>query len=174
MLLRLSKIALTAASVLFLFLVVFNNLSDYGSNYAFVENVLNMSTTFEGNTAMWRAIEAPWIYHLFYASIIGWEALAMVIIGLGVAKLWAARKASAAAFQKAKTFAAVGLVVSMLQWYIAFIIVGAEWFLMWQSDSWNGQDAAMRMFLMMGVSLIFLMQRDDELEGVATQTQSQS
>jgi predicted small integral membrane protein len=49
----------------------------------------------------------------------------------------------------------------MLQWYIAFLTVGAEWFLMWQSPSWNGQEPAMRMFLVMGVSLIFLMQRDE-------------
>jgi predicted small integral membrane protein len=51
----------------------------------------------------------------------------------------------------------------MLQWYIAFLTVGAEWFLMWQSKSFNGQDAAMRMFVVMGISLIFLMMKDDEI-----------
>ena len=41
--------------------------------------------------------------------------------------------------------------------------VGGEWFLMWQSKVWNGQDAAFRLFAMMGVSLVFLNLRDDEL-----------
>jgi len=35
--------------------------------------------------------------------------------------------------------------------------------LMWQSKTWNGQDAAFRMFAIMGVSLVFLSLRDDEL-----------
>jgi predicted small integral membrane protein len=157
---RYCKIALVATNVFFLLLVVFNNITDYGSNFMFVENVLNMSTTFEGNKAMWRAIESPVIHHLFYISIILWEALALIVISAGTLKLWNARAGDLEAFQKAKTWAAAGLTISLLQWYIAFISVGAEWFLMWQSQSWNGQDAAMRMFLMMGVSLIFLMQKE--------------
>ncbi len=157
---RYCKIALVAANAFFLLLVVFNNITDYQSNLMFVENVLNMSTTFEGNNGMWRAIENPFIHHLFYISIILWEALALVVISVGALKLWTARAGSLEAFQKAKEWAAAGLTISLLQWYIAFISVGAEWFLMWQSQSWNGQDAAMRMFLMMGVSLIFLMQKE--------------
>lgn len=163
MLIRYSKIALVACSCFFLFLVVFNNLFDYGSNYAFVEAVLSMNTTFEGNAGMWRAIESPVVHHLFYWSVIAWEASAMVLIGWGTWKLWKSKSEGAAAFNKAKGIAAVGLTLSMLQWYIAFLTVGAEWFLMWQSQSFNGQDAAMRMFLVMGVSLIFLMMKDDEL-----------
>lgn len=159
---RYCKIALVAANAFFLLLVVFNNITDYRSNLMFVENVLNMSTTFEGNNGMWRAIESPVIHHLFYLSIILWEAIAFVVLSVGVVKLWQGRSAASAAFQQAKAWAAAGLTISLLQWYIAFITVGAEWFLMWQSETWNGQDAAMRMFLMMGVSLIFLMQKDSE------------
>lgn len=162
--LRYCKIALLATNAFFLFLVVLNNITDYGSNYAFVENVLNMSTTFPDNNAMWRAIENPLIYHVFYIGIIGWEALAMGVIGFGSWQLWKARSEDAATFNKAKAWGSVGLTISMLQWYIAFLTVGAEWFLMWQSESWNGQDAAMRMFLVMGICLIFLNLKDDSLE----------
>lgn len=157
---RISKILLLASNAFFLLLIVFNNITDYRSNFLFVENVLNMSTTFEENNGLWRAIESPLIHHLFYLTIILWEAVAFGIIALGTMKLWQARNESEAVFHQAKTMGAVGLVVSMLQWYIAFICVGAEWFLMWQSETWNGQDAAMRMFLMMGVSLLFLMQKE--------------
>lgn len=163
MVLRYSKIALAFASFLFLFLVVFNNLTDYGSNYAFVENVLGMKDTFEGNKGQWRAINSPVIYHLFYASIILWESAAMVLLAMGTWKLWCSRVAGAKDFNLAKNLVFAGLTLSMLQWYIAFLSVGAEWFLMWQSKTFNGQGAAHRMFVIMGISLIFIAMKDDEL-----------
>ena len=163
-LVRLSKVALLAASCFFLFLVVLNNLTDYGSNFLFVENVLGMTTTFEGNALQWRAITAPWVHHVFYAMIILWEAVAMGVIGWGSLLLIRALRADAATFQRAKRVGLAGLTLSMLQWYVAFITVGGEWFLMWQSDIWNGQDAAFRMFAMMAASAIFLNQRDEELD----------
>ena len=88
--------------------------------------------------------------------------MAGALCAVGAWKIWQARAASPAVFQKAKTLAAFGLVVSMLQWLVAFITVGGEWFLMWQSSTWNGQDAAFRMFACLGIILLFLMQPDPE------------
>ena len=161
---RYCKIALVATSFLFLLVVVFNNLTDYGSNYAFVEAVLSMNTTFEGNAAMWRSIESPMVHHLFYWMIIGWETLAMLLIGGGALRLWRARATGAAQFNRAKGLAIVGLTVSLLQWYFVFLVVGGEWFLMWQSEVFNGQPAAHRMFAVLGISLIFLAMKDGEAE----------
>jgi len=163
MLIRCCKISLVFASFFFLFLVVFNNLTDYGSNYAFVESVLSMNDTFEGNKGLWRAIDSPVVYHLFYWSLILWEALAMLLMAWGCLLLWKKRKAPAKEFNKAKNVAALGFTVSLLQWYVAFITVGAEWFLMWQSQTFNGQAAAHRMFVIMGISLIFLVLKDEEV-----------
>lgn len=168
--LRFSKIALVAASAFFLLLVVFNNVTDYGSNYQFVFHVLAMDTTFPDNAGLWRAIKSEPMYHLFYATIILWETVAGGVIAAGVVRLWRQRAGSAAQWQAAKTLAAVGLVIGMLQWYVAFLAVGGEWFLMWQSKVWNGQQAAHRMFELMGVSLIFLLMRDDELPAKGART----
>ena len=159
---RLCKIALVAASCLYLLLVVVGNLADYDSNYQFIRHVLSMDTTFPGNTEMWRAIRSPAVYRMFYGTIILWEAASGLLIGLGTWRLWRARSAPAEAWARAKTLAAAGLTLSMLQWYVAFITVGGEWFLMWQSRIWNGQEAALRMFVIMGISLIFLCLRDGE------------
>jgi len=164
MIIRFCKIALTAVSVFFLALVVLNNVTDYGSNFGFVQHVLGMDTTFPGNTARWRAITAPWVHHAFYASIILWEATAATLLAAGTLRLWRARAAPAAEWRRAKPLAALGLTLSLIQWYAAFICVGGEWFLMWQSKTWNGQDAAFRMFAMMGLSLLFLLQREEETE----------
>lgn len=159
---RLCKISLVATTSLFYILVVYNNIVDYGSNYAFVENVLGMTTVFEGNAvADSRAITSPIIHHLFYWTIILWEAIAGVLLGWGAWKLWEARGADPEPFHFAKDIATYGFVIGMLQWYLAFITVGGEWFQMWQSQIWNGQDAAFRMFAILGISLLFLRQYDD-------------
>lgn len=163
MLTRLAKISLVASSALFLLVVVFNNLTDYGSNFEFVRHVLSMDTTFSGNRGMWRAMTSPLIHHTFYALIIVWELVAGVMLAVAAGRMWTARAQSTDAWRKASSLAVAGLTVSLLQWLIAFIIVGGEWFLMWQSTTWNGQTAAARMFIVFALILIFLNQRDDEI-----------
>jgi predicted small integral membrane protein len=163
MLIRLCKTSLVAAAAFFLLLVFFNNLVDYDSNFQFVRHVLGMDTTFPGNKLMGRALTSPAIHHAFYASIILWECVAGVLLAAGAWKLWQARAASAAAWQRAKALAIAGLTLSLLQWFVAFLTVGGEWFVMWQSSAWNGQTAAFRMFGTMGLMLVFLNQRDDDL-----------
>lgn len=153
---RLAQISLVYSIALFLFLVVLNNLTDYGSNLLFVENVLGMTTVFEGNTLRWRAIESPIVHHLFYAGIILWEAAAMALCAWGGYRLTRLWNASPDEFHAAKDIAIGGVVLSMLQWFVAFITIGGEWFTMWQSEIWNGQDAAFRMFACLGIVLIFL------------------
>jgi len=39
-----------------------------------------------------------------------------------------------------------------------FLSVGGEWFLMWQSKSWNGQEEAFRMFTVVGIVLVVVAQ----------------
>jgi predicted small integral membrane protein len=160
---RLAKIALTAASAFFLAIVVLNNLTDYSSNFGFVQHVLSMSTTFPGNHLTWRAINVPAVHHLFYVSLILWETLAGGVIGFGAWKLWRARFAPTGQWQRAKGIATIGFTLSLLQWYVGFFTIGGEWFAMWQSKIWNGQDAAFRLFVIMGISLIFLNMRDEDL-----------
>ena len=163
MIIRLAKTALTAALGFFMLLVVFGNLTDYGSNYGFVSHVLAMDTTFPGNAIMWRSISSVPLYHAFYVSIILWEAAASALMFAGAWELWAARRFGAAAFHQAKNLAVLGLTLNLLQWLVAFLTVGGEWFAMWQSKTWNGQEAAARMFVVAGIILIFLNSRDEEL-----------
>jgi predicted small integral membrane protein len=159
---RLCKIALVCCSFLFLLLVVFNNLTDPNSNYQFVRHVLSMDDTFPGNSGMWRALPGPRMHRLFYGAIILWEAASAALVGAGALRLWRSRRAPAPEWRRARSLATVGLTASMVQWYLAFITVGGEWFLMWQSRHWNGQDAAFRMFAIMGISAALLNLGDDD------------
>jgi len=152
---RLVKALLVAGIALFFTLVVFNNLTDYESNHQFVRHVLSMDTTFPGNRGMWRAIESPAIQTTFYWSIIAWEALAMVLCWWGAIGLFTAPDAEL--FAAARGTAIAGLTVGLLLWLVAFLGVGGEWFLMWQSPTWNGQAAAFRMFAVEGIVLLILL-----------------
>jgi predicted small integral membrane protein len=144
---------LMAAMTFFFALVVFNNVTDFDSNYQFVRHVLMMDSTFPGNRGMWRAIGAPWVHIAFYLGIIGWEALNVVLCGWATVAMLRSLRGPAAAFERARSIAAVALTAGMLQWMVGFLSVGAEWFLMWQSKTWNGQEAAFRMFAVEGIVL---------------------
>ena len=54
--LRLSRTALTASLAAFFSLIAFGNITDYGTNFAFVQHVMSMDTTFRSPGVMWRAI----------------------------------------------------------------------------------------------------------------------
>lgn len=153
---RLCKAALVAAMAFYFALVVFNNITDFDSNYQFVRHVLSMDSTFPGNRGMWRAIREPWVYTAFYVGIIAWEAACAALCGwAAVAMLRGA--SNNAEFARARGLAATALTVGMLQWFVAFLCVGAEWFLMWQSRTWNGQEAAFRMFAIEGILLLMVL-----------------
>lgn len=162
MITRTAKLMLLAGIALFYTLVVFNNLTDFNSNYQFVRHVLMMDSTFPGNQGMWRALPSPAFHMVFYISIIAWETATMILLWWGAVRLLRALRLSATAFNLAKRAAVMALTLSMLMWLVAFLSVGAEWFLMWQSHTWNGQEPAFRMFAVVGLVLLILLQPESE------------
>ena len=162
MITRTAKPLLLAGIALFYTFVVFNNLTDFNSNYQFVRHVLTMDTTFPGNHGLWRAIDAPWIHLAFYLGIIAGECATTILLWWGTVALLRARRGRAAAFEAAKRVPVIALTLSLLMWLVAFLAVGGEWFLMWQSREWNGQDAAFRNFAVAGIVLLFLVRPETE------------
>lgn len=162
MTLRIAKMLLVFAAAGFYSFVVLNNTTDYDSNYQFVRHVLMMDSTFAGNRGMWRALNSPAWHTLFYISIIVWEIITMILCWWGGLRLARALRGTAEAFNQAKRVAIAALTCALLMWLVAFLSVGGEWFLMWQSKTWNGQDAAFRMFTVVGVLLLFVAQPDRE------------
>lgn len=157
---RITKLSLVAGIALFHLLVVFNNLTDFDSNYQFVRHVLMMDTTLPGNHGMWRALTSPACHLVFYLAIIAWELVTTILLGWGGLRLLRALRLPAAQFNAAKSVALSALTLSLLLWLVAFLTIGGEWFLMWQSHIWNGQEAAFRNFAVMGLVLLILTQPD--------------
>ena len=163
MIVRLAKIAMTAALAAFAFIVTYNNLVDYGSNYEFVKHVLSMDTTFPGNALTGRALTDPTLWALGYAGIIAAEGVTFVLLLVAAIVMLFALRAPAAAFHRAKTWMVAGVTLGFLVWFFGFMVVGGEYFAMWQSRTWNGQEAAFRFYMTMLAVLIFVNQPDREL-----------
>jgi predicted small integral membrane protein len=163
MIVRLSKALLVALIGLLLALVGVDNVLDYGINLVFVQHVMAMDTVFANTTLTWRAITQPVLQHGAFALIIASELLSGVLCILGALRLWNARAASAPDFNAAKDLAVAGLVCGFALMLFGFLTLGGEWFQMWQSQTWNAQASAFRFLAAIGLVLIFLNQRDDEL-----------
>jgi len=161
---RLSKILLMATIALWLALVAFGNITDYGSNLVFVQHVLAMDSIFPDAGIHYRAIHAPLLQHAAYVLIIATETLAAVLCGAGGWRMWRARRAPAATFRRAGRLAVAGLTVGVLLWLGGFMAIGGEWFGMWMSTQWNGLASAFRFVVVLLAALICLGQRDDELD----------
>jgi predicted small integral membrane protein len=142
--LRAAKVVMVAAIALFASLVAFGNLTDYNTNFVFVEHVLSMDTIFPFSTIKYRAITNPTLHQGAYAVIIATEAVIAVLCWIGAAALVRQLRADAEAFNRAKTFSVLGLVLGFLLWQVGFMSIGGEWFGMWQSQQWNGVPSAFR------------------------------
>jgi predicted small integral membrane protein len=162
MTLRAAKTSLIFGVALYYSFLVLNNLTDYDSNYQFIRHVLMMDSTFSGNHGMWRAMNQPALHTVFYFTIIVWEFVTMILCWWGGLRLAKSLKENTKVFRQASSLAIAGLALSLLMWLVAFLSVGGEWFLMWQSKTWNGQEAAFRMFTVVGIILLLLVQPEAE------------
>ena len=120
------------------------NLTDYDTNYAFVRHVLSMDTTFPGNALLYRRITSPVLWQAGYALIIVGEGLSGIALAVAAISLAWRLRSDSVRFNHAKRFLIIGAALGFLVWFFGFMVVGGEWFSMWQSPTWNGQQAAFR------------------------------
>jgi len=159
--LRISKIIICLSLSIFALLVGFNNLADYDSNYAFVQHTLSMDTVFPENTLKYRAILDPSLWSLAYGLIIFAEFLTGILLLVGAACMLRNIN-SYLAFARAKNWIYLGCLVGFMLWFFGFIVVGGEWFCMWQSEKWNGVEAAFRFVVLIMFTLLFTAMPESE------------
>ncbi|MDT7839338.1 DUF2165 domain-containing protein [Streptomyces justiciae] len=146
--LHLTATLLTATVALYMALVAFGNITDFGTNQQFVRHVLAMDTTFKDDDLMWRAVTSKGLQDTAYVAIIVWETVSALVLIYGT-WLYARRDDL-----RARRFSTYGLLMVLLLFGAGFMAIGGEWFSMWQSADWNGLDAALRVFVLSGVVLI--------------------
>ncbi len=156
---RISKILLSTTVGMYLLAVVFNNITDYNSNFQFVHMVAKMEDTFSYASNGWRSIQQPALHHLLYIFIIIWEFSIMFLLFRGAYNMLQSIHAPAEDFKKSKSLTSVALTLGVVLWFFVFITVGGEWFLMWQSSKWNAQTNA---FFLSCCFLLFLIFHNQE------------
>ena len=160
---RIAKVVMVGSLALFAFVVTFDNLIDYDSNFEFVRHVLSMDTTFPGNALQYRRVTSPVLWNAAYWLIIFGEGLTSLTLAAAAVALMRALRSDADRFNRSKRFVLIGAMLGFLVWFFGFMVVGGEWFQMWQSHSWNGQEAAFRFYLTILGVLIFVNQKDEDL-----------
>ncbi|MGU3539826.1 DUF2165 family protein [Methylobacterium sp. A54F] len=162
--LRLSKIILVAAVALTCALSAYNNIVNPDSNYEFLRHVLSMDTVESGAQIQDRAIQNSMLQRAAFMFIVTGEMLAALLSCLGVALMVVRLSAPAARFAQAKAPAIAGLSIGFLVWQGGFLGIGGEWFSMFLSKTWNGQEAAFRFAMSVLGVLIYLALPEREVE----------
>jgi predicted small integral membrane protein len=150
---RLIKIFFGASIGLYMFLVCFNNMTDYGSNFQFVKMVSGMDDVFSKQKNGWRSVHSEGLHHAMYLFIIVWEMVITFLVIAGVFRMVIKLNSGTDEFKSSKKLLLLGTSMGVLLWFTMFIAIGGEWFLMWQSKNWNGQNTA---FLLCICFLLFL------------------
>jgi predicted small integral membrane protein len=163
LLLRVAKTISVAAIALMSLLVVTGNVTDYYTNYYFVEHVMKMDTIFPESHIHYRNINNSFLFHAGYICIIAVQTLMAFCCMKGSWFLFKNFRSSATIFHAAKNWAVAGITIGIVIWFLGFEVIGGEWFAMWQSSKWNGLGAAERIVSFLVLVLILLHLKEEEI-----------
>src|SRR5215207_1516943 len=99
---------------LYILIVAFGNITDFGTNQEFVQHVLAMDTTNFGaepgtgldDDVMWRAIESETLQDIAYIGLIAWESATAVVL-MAATAFWVRERG--AGYRVARHLSTVGL-----------------------------------------------------------------
>lgn len=155
MFLRIIKTFLVFSFGLYFLLVAYGNVIDFETNFVFMRHVLSMNTTFQSPSLMHRAITDFTVQKFFYEIMIGMEAL--IALSLLLSALFLARSlGNRITFDCFVPMALGSLCCSFLYFFVGFLVIGGEWFCMWQSHVANAQPIAGTFSLLSLLAMIFL------------------
>lgn len=133
---------------IFFSFILFNNLTDFETNHWCVKSVLAMEGI-KSKEVLWRAIQTPWIVTLSYILIIITEATIAFLCWLSALLMLVKNKG--------KLLAQIALIIAFGLFMVAFVIIGGEWFYMWQHPILGGLQMKATIFaLLMLCSLFFI------------------
>ncbi len=110
---------LVALNGLYILLVAFGNITDFGTNQAFVHHVLAMDTTNFGAPSgteldpdvMWRAITNPTVQNIAYIGLIIWESVTAVVL-IAAVVFWS--REGGTGYRVARSLSTIGLLMLLL------------------------------------------------------------
>lgn len=139
------KTLLVAGMALMLTLAAFGNVTMPNTGYEAVRIAMGMQTTYRNPHAMWRAVESPVLIWAAFGLIVLAETTSAALTWIAATRLWRGR-ANKVQFDTAKSTAYLGLGVAACLYFIVFLVIAQEYFLMWQSTKLNVLQDAFRLF----------------------------
>ena len=137
-------------------IVVLNNITAPGANLAFVEHIMTMDTTNMDKGTQWREIRSPALHRIAFVTILLFEVAVTVLSLVGSYYLATNLGAPADAWEAAKLFGYLAFMAALVVWFLVIQVVGAEWFVSWQSESWNAIRDSTRINLITLAGIIIL------------------
>lgn len=159
---RFIQISLGFGFSIFFMLIFINNCVDYNTNFNFVKNVLEMKHTFHNSPLNLRAISSNNLHHFIYLMIMVYELICGLLMAYGSYRLIECWSQPSQVFHQAKAMLLMGFGLSILLWFYGFIIIGSEWFLMWQSKQWNGFHKAFELLCLSLLSIGIVLHNERE------------
>lgn len=152
---------LVALNGLYLLIVAFGNITDFDTNQAFVQHVLSMDTTNFGQPAgtdldphvMWRAVTSPVLQNIAYGLLIAWETATALLLATAFV-FWVRERGRG--YRVARRLSTIGLLMLLLLFFGGFTVIGGEWFQMWTSTAWNGEEPAFRNSVLALLTLVLV------------------
>lgn len=161
-------LVVTAINALYMLLAAIGNITDFDTNFAFVQHVLSMDTTNFGGApgegldtdVAWRAIGQGGVHTIAYVLLIAWETISAIVLLIATVRWIAAIRSGN--HDEARRLSTVGFLMIVILFMGGFITIGGEWFQMWRSTAWNGLDPAFRnsVLALFGLVLVHLPSRD--------------
>jgi predicted small integral membrane protein len=138
-------------------LIAFNNVTDFETNHGLVKAVLNMEGVKTQNL-LWRAIESPALVKAAYLIIIATEVVIAILAWFSVILKLLGRGA--------KPFGMVALALAFTLFMFGFVVIGGEWFYMWQNPVVSGLvSKATILALLMLAALMFVIGEEEASPG---------
>jgi len=158
---RLAKVVLLL-SCAFLFSIVFvDNIFAYGINFEFIQHIMSMDTTFKHPQLYWRAINNAIFYHICFIFIILVEGIVTMLLWVGVFHLFKNIRREQAAFQFAKQYGLLGLLLALILYSFIFFTIASQWFASWQSSTWNAKNASIPFIILLGLTYLILAKENE-------------
>jgi predicted small integral membrane protein DUF2165 len=85
---RIAKIVMAGSLATFAFIVTFDNITDYYTNFEFVRHVLSMDTIFPGSTLLCRRVTCAALWNFAYWLIILGEGMTSLALGIAAVALF--------------------------------------------------------------------------------------
>ena len=153
---RLIPLLLVLGTAVMGLIVCLNNITAPGANMRFVEHIMTMDTTDMDPGTQWREIRSPVLHRIAFVSILVCE-LAVTALGLVGSYFLAANLTGPAdAWEAAKLFGYLTFLMALVVWFLIIQVVGAEWYVSWQSEKWNAIRDSTRINLITLAGVILL------------------